>query len=176
MTEKEIFLKFCKLNKMMPYLVGKFYSSKVCDIMFDCKLNMYINRPLMFNEYFEKITKFSSMNSLFFDVFSRLTNYGYNGNEEYRKSVRKWDYFVKNNLFINENSLKVGDVVEARNFPGQIAKLKVEKISIPHSNITGYDENNKKRIVNFSDVFTVNGEAFKPNYYFKIRRKLYGIN
>lgn len=175
MTNKEVFLKFCKLNKMMPYLVKKFYDTKIEDFIYNKDLNAYVNRRLTFDEHFNRCVRYNGLNGLYFEVFARLTNYGYNGTEEYRKSLKRWSYFVRNNVFLKDNVLNVGDEIEIRTFPGDTLKLTVTHVSVPYSSVSAKNERCNKTIY-FSDILTVNGKKFEPDYYLKIKRKTYGID
>ena len=161
----------------MPFLIKRFYDK--APTLYMKRNGIYSSAKCNFDDYFKaKSMRFHhSMIDVFFDVFSELTNYGHDTNELYRKGLRKWRYFVKNNVKIK--TIKPGDNVEFfYNFLDHEVKNGIVKTVYIETGIAIVkdSETNTDKSVNMYMINKVNGEPLSYDYYIKYKNKTYGIN
>lgn len=178
----QVFNWFCKEQKIVPLIREFFYEIKPTRMEF--KDGGIENIPLKFSEYIEgKI-----YNNNFYDLFfSIMADYrmaicrimGYNEyaeknrelEEKVNKINNKWNYFVKRNVKLNEDTfLKVGETVDIRSW-GRDKRMIIESINIPFSYIRGRYIGENQYISHTS--FATLKDKDKLNYYIKRNRRIY---
>jgi hypothetical protein len=192
MTGVQVFKWFCKEQKIMPLMRQIYYAVRPTDISWKAPLT-YIS----FDEYIKTLIE----NYGFGDLLIRLENAYYFkiGWDKYEKFSRennfvnlnrKWYYFTNHNIFINEDSLKVGSEVEfvrpLWNFGNHINDDDYIKSTIIQVNPDSFsvrlnsinEDSYKNYSTSISNLRYVNThEPLKINFYIKRKgKKYYGIN
>ena len=169
MTLKEVFLYFCKENKILGIIM----------ILYNTYLGRANNRKLTFQEVFDSKMRYSSTSCLLSN-FSWIGNeyldelFGAEGMTRFSKALRKWDYFCKHNIDC-VHTLQVGDSVS---FKYDVA-LNVFKLY--HGVVTNIDTisdgrvlittSDFRKLVYVHDIVICNNTPCKVEYYIKKRGK-----
>ena len=176
MTEKELFIKFCKMNKLMPFLMTKFYKKQ--PIAYKRLNGTYVEYKCNFDDYFSsKVKNNYPILDLYHEIFNELTKWGTEGNDTYRKGLKKWRYFVKNNAKLK--SIKYGDKVTFSYFSNDTNDINatVKEIYPEHGTaLIKYEDDGIDRTIFISWIKKLNGEDFKKDYYIKYKGKTYGLD
>lgn len=169
MTLKQIFLRFCKKEKI--------YNSIVVSVndTLDKNLKSSITLPTSFDKIFINDVTFNGIRNIIpsllgypFYVTSFYARY-----PEYRIIMRKWRYFVDNNILLDEKTLKIGDNISLRNFFGNSTNIKIDRI-INCEKVSGLTEDGVRIDCNVFNIKTVNGKPANINWIVKRNRKIYG--
>lgn len=178
MTEKELFIKFCKMNKLMPFLMTKFYEKK--PKIYKRQNGKYSQYECNFDEYFHSklisCCTFFNLYHLFHKIFDELTSWGTETNDEYKKALRKWKYFVRSNVFCK--NIEIGDTIIYSFYNGgPKMEAVVKEVFKQYSTalVTNKEEKYDK-VVYLDWIEEVNGNKFKKDYYIKYKGKTYGID
>ena len=169
MTLKQIFLRFCKKEKI--------YNSIVVSVndTLNRNLKLLMKAPTSFDEVFINKVKYCGIKN----VIPGLLGFTYGGAyfyaqyPEYRIIMRKWRYFVDNNILLDEKTLKIGDNISLRNFFGKDVNIKIDRI-INCINVSGLTENGMQTDCNVFNIKTINGKPANINWIVKRNRKIYG--
>lgn len=148
MTDVQVFKWFCKEQGIMANIRGMYYVSSPLKYMNRARFEV---RKLTFNEWIHSLV----VSQGFRDILVNIA-YKYNSgiaysrfdsripkleglyNDTYKKAIKRWGYFVKNNIVMNDKSLKVGDIIAYKN-PWDFENQECEKIVIDSINlIDGY--------------------------------------
>jgi hypothetical protein len=198
MTPTQVFNWFCKEQGIMPNITMIYYKIHP-------KCNIWENggikrKYLTYDEY----VKSKLMNGSFSELFISIQNdyiftLGLDKYDEYSKGInlvnldKKWRYFAKNNIFIDEDCLKVGDVITFKvsdwrrvlldnqnPYVDEAHRGRVDSIDVGNGIITIWDCNDDKSRTYYSNEFynkNFNIFDFDLNFYIKRnRRKYYGKN
>ena len=117
MTTAHIFNWFCKEQKIIPIIREMYYIGRPRNQKFS-KYGI-INEYLSLEEYMNSRLDLHGLNGLFSNLIHVYFNaVGWNKYDEFRDKYnipnieKKWLYFVKNNVHVKEDCLKIGDVIE----------------------------------------------------------------
>ena len=164
------------MNKLMPFLMTKFYKTEPS--LYKKYNGIYCQYKCNFDEYFaSKLRGGYTVTDLFYNVFNELTRWGTDANDDYRKCLRKWRYFVNNN--VKYKTIKPGDKIEYSFFANdmRIKKAVVKEVYPQSGTVLVYDEEDRcNRIVYLGWIKRVNGNDFKIDYYIKYKGKTYGLD
>ena len=176
MTDKELFIKFCKMNKLMPFLMTKFYKKE--PQLFKKYNGVYTQCKCNFDEYFKSKTRSGlKIIDLYYCIFNELTRWGTEANDDYRRCLRKWRYFVKNN--VKYKTLKPGDKITYGCILDGVTQedCTVKEIYPEYGTVSVFcPSENRNRTIYLGWVRNVNGKPFVVDYYIKYKNKTYGIN
>lgn len=200
MTDVQVFKWFCKEQGIMANIRGMYYVSSPKKYV----RGTYKTTTLMsFNEWIHNRVGSRGFLQLMNDINSA---YDYGGicccwdntipnfegmiTDGFRRALKRWGYFVRNNLSIDTSTLKVGDVVFYKN-PWNSHDAKCEKVVIDTINIrdgilTGHIEgtngkswNNKRDYITLGCLRKLDNpeEELEINYIIKRNRRVYnGVN
>lgn len=186
MTGVQVFKWFCKEQKIMPLIRELYYEVRPTDNSWKMPpkyigLEEYIQRMIESNGFFDLLLRFE--NSYYYKV-------GWNKFDYFRKKhgieniLRKWDYFLKNNLQICEDTFKVGDTVLVRNHywftvndadaaqnikTGKILSINIGK----YTAIVEQDDLGRREVFLNDIVKEGTIESVDINFYIKRNRKTY---
>lgn len=180
MDKKEVFLKFCKMNGIMPIIMAEFYMKKPKLWMYHKELKRYILEEVGFENFFKCLSRSNDFEGLFRILTSRIFSREYKNSKEYKNLAKKWIYFIEKNVLIKDNSLKVGDEVLINNWnstkKGNVTKILVNydciEISYPNKPHDGICT----LVTPFSTIAEINNKKPDIRYYIKYKGKTYGTN
>ena len=180
MEKKEVFLKFCKINGITPLIMTRFYRKKPQLWIYNKKTCKYFLETVQFNDFFNCLSRSNSFYWLFKTISAKIFTAAYRNSKTYKRLTKKWTYFLGNNVFVQENSLKVGDKVLVTDWDST-KEGKVEEICVGQDNIRmSYFNETYNRICQlttpFSTIVEINGKKPDIKYYIKYKRKVYGAN
>ena len=197
MTPTQVFNWFCKEHNVMANIMMIYHVSHPrCNVYTDGKIE---TKYLTYDEFIENKLKNGNFADLFMNVQNAyLYTIGWQKYDEYSKRIgleglnRKWRYFAKNNIFIDDDCVKVGDDIDftvsawrrwnnADAFlDDEVHKGRVDSINIGDSTITIYDYvDNQYRTYYANEFLDKNTKVFNFDLKFYIkrnRRKYYGRN
>ena len=169
MTLKQIFLRFCKKEKI--------YNSIVVSVndTLDKNLKSSIKLPTTFDEVFINKVKYGGIRNIIPSLlgYPYYITYFYAQYPGYRPIIRKWRYFVDNNILLDEKTLKIGDNILLKNFYGGGVNIKIDRI-INCETVSGLTEDGMRIDCNVFNIKTVNGKPANINWIVKRNRKIYG--
>lgn len=187
MTSIQLFKWFCKEQGIMGEMFSLYHAMQP-------KLTTYEDgeykaRPLSFGEYVTNAINYSGFLDLFWNIESNYNAKVRNCRWErkpireglitpkFLKAKKNWDYFVKNNVFVDENSLKRGDTVRWNNHIVTIKEIDKRWCNITAELAT---EGRGSRNVWFKFSGLKDKDTNEPlnlNYYIKRKRRVYyGVN
>lgn len=176
MTEKELFLKFCKIQGILPILKKWFYERE--PMIWVCQDSKYYQVKCDFNEYFKQKNRNHDLADLYYRVFCDITPGRCVNNETYKACFRRWRYFVKNNVILK--SLKPGDVVKYDwwNAGDNTCTGVVRDIMNDYGNVNVSEtmESDRKRTIAMHHIISVNDEKPVFDYCIKYKNKVYGLD
>jgi hypothetical protein len=169
MTLKQIFLRFCKKEKI--------YNSIVLSVNDTLNKNSksLIKVPTSFDELFIAKVKYCGLRN----VIPSLLGFPYGGLYFYvqyprcKQIMRKWRYFIDNNILLNAQTLKIGDNISLSTFFGKNINIKIDRI-INCIIVSGLTEDGMRIDCNVFNIKTVNGKPANINWIVKRNRKIYG--
>lgn len=196
MTPTQVFNWFCKEHNVMANIMMIYHVSHPrCNVYRDGKIE---TKYLTYEEFIENKLNNGNFADLFMNVQNAyLYTVGWQKYDEYSKRIgleglnRKWRYFAKNNIFIDDKSVKVGDEIDFLvsawrrwdanpPFDEEVHKGRVDLINIGDSTITIYDYvDNQYRTYYANEFLDKNTKVFNFDLKFYIkrnRRKYYGRN
>ena len=184
MTDLQIFTWFCKEQNIMGDIFSLYHAMQPKLTTYED--GEYKTRPLSFGEYITNAINYSGFLDLFWNIES---NYGAKVRNcrwerkpiredlitpKFLKAKRNWDYFVKNCLFIEENSLKRGDIVKWNNHTVSIKEIDTRWCNITASVVGATGLFGRNVYFKFSGLKNnETNEPFKLNYYIKRKRREY---
>ena len=146
MTDVQVFKWFCKEQGIMANIRGMYY---VCSPKRYSTLRPLNNRfyKLSFKEWIHEIIATRGFGGILGRIVESYScNLAYNRydknaviidglvTDNFKKAMKHWNYFVSNNLMLDERCLKVGDIVSYKN-PFLWNEETTEKIIIDDINI-----------------------------------------
>ena len=180
MNKKEIFLKFCKINGITPLVMAEFYKKKPQLWIFHKESGKYFLETVHFDDFFNCLSRCNSFSWLFGTLSSKIFSREYRNSKDYEKLSRKWNYFVNKNVFIQEDSLKVGDKVLITDWDstkeGEVKGLLINSDSVKISYFNETYNRTCELIRPFNTIVEINGKKPDIKYYIKYKRKVYGRN
>ena len=183
MTSTQAFIWFCKEQGVVGEIIKMFYETR--PRTHTPEGVKYIN----FKRYYDDIVELYGFGyslerifELYISTLRKTMPYSlaYEKKNElfkkYANLIKKWRYFVKNNLKINPNTFKIGDTVSYNRWNN--GKILVEKIDLDRYEITGLNTySNRRDYMHISYLRDLNGEKLKTDYIIKRKRKIYhGVN
>ena len=187
MTSIQLFKWFCKEQGIMGEMFSLYHAMQP-------KLTTYENggyntRALSFDEYISNTINYSGFLDLFWNIESNYRakvrsciweRKPINENlitDKFLRVKKNWDYFVKNNLFVDENSLKRGDTVRWNNHIVTIKEIDKRWCNIT-AELATEGRGNRNVWFKFSGLRDrETNEPLKLNYYIKRKRRVYyGVN
>lgn len=164
MTLFQVFLWFCKDNKMMRDVI-KIYQTRIYGDLF--------KRPSL-SQFLEVKTKYGMLSAFFYALeygtyinTDEFTDYS----ENYKKGKVKWRYFLNKNVILSEDYIKIGDTVRVGDNSGEVIKIFTNDMSIIFASEYG-----KFRVNLFDERLEINGVKKEPSFIIKRKRKIYGTN
>ena len=145
MTDVQVFKWFCKEQRIMANIRGMYYV---------CSPKRYSSRirdngviKLTFEQWIHEIIATRGFKGILgrivesYNCNSAYNRYDKNAviidglvTDNFKKAIKHWNYFVSNNLVLDESCLKVGDIVSYKN-PFLWNEETTEKIIIDNINI-----------------------------------------
>ena len=183
MDEVQVFMWFCKENKLNPLIRELYYKINPCSHHLSNGYSI-VREVMTFKEYISNIIHRNG----FIDVFTRIIHdyYCYNGWNAYAvlmerfdlsRVKQKWVYFVEHNIFICDECMKIGDSLNVTCLPhSRDAKIEVSSIDIPNCRVLAKDYVNGhfSRSIHFSYIFKTRDDGtYDAKYYIKRKGKLY---
>ena len=185
MTGVQAFNWFCKEQNIIPIIREIFYKVRPTS-------NTWKMPPtyLSFGEYIENIINSGGMSELLIRIEnSYYYKVGWNNFDKFRKEhnienlLKKWHYFVKNNLQICEDNLKIGDTISFRSHywyaAGGDAALnnrsgKVLSINLGKYTVVVEEDDGGRREIFINDIVNDGTTESKDiDFYIKRNRKTY---
>lgn len=180
MDSVQVFNWFCKEQKIIDFVRTLFYLAKPKKIHFNGKNMEY--KPLSYTEYISDKIENNGFDNIFFSMVNDCRwNFSYGAYDEHRKMMenfdkkaceiyKKWNYFIKNCVKVDENSfLREGNVIKSACL-GNNLNLKISSIDIPNCNLSGNEVSNGRNIwIPFSYI----REDEKIKFYIKRKRRIY---
>ena len=134
-------------------------------------------QPMSLKEFLTNRMLAFGFHNIFWDL--QVRNRSLTENPRYKKARSKWNAFSKNNIKFSDNFIKIGDTIEATDSWGTICIGTVVGFPKEFSGAFRIRKNNGEEstasILNFSTI-KINGVEKKPEFYIKLRKKIYGIN
>lgn len=187
MTNAEVFRWFCKEQGITHFIHRMYYKIQPCKIDYKDGVR---KTNMTFDEYIENRIGLNSFafllemiindykNKIRLEInFNDYYNFARDLNEKFKPYIRKWNYFIKRNVQL-EDSIKIGDLVTFEHW-GVIRSLKVDAIEIDTSRIRGTvvsddsERNGGLYTIYFSNVLGENGNKLRRSYLIKRNRKVY---
>lgn len=161
MTFEQIFFRFCKENDMY----GKFIKAVQKRVDWEFKHGL-ISQPSVQRKILQSIEFYGIRDFIPNTVGCDTVYYQY---PYFKNFIRKWRYFVDNNLKLDEESIKNGDNVKAINYWTQEEEnfddIKIRK--------NGYFISHNYRQGLLNCITEINGEQKKVNWYYKRKGKIW---
>ena len=188
MTEVQVFKWFCKEQGIMGEIFSLFHAIEPKKMTYEN--GTYETIPLNFYEYIKGRITCTGFFELFWAIESayitKVRNSRWEGKtindklitNRFLKAKKNWDYFTKHNLFLNDESLKVGDVIKWNG-----SEVKIKEIDLRWGNIVG-ERIGSQAFFGRNVYFKLSGcrdresnEPLQLNYYIKRNRRIYnGVN
>lgn len=180
MDKKEIFLKFCKMNGIIPMVMAGFYREKPKLWMYHKESSKYIMEHVTFDNFFKCLVRANNLSWLFNVIGNKLFTKEFKRSNEYKRLLRRWEYFISHNVFIKESSLKIGDEILANEWD-TTRRGKIEKISVQTETVSvSFLDTPTNRTINstlyLNSILEVNNKKPEIKYYIKYKNKVYGSN
>lgn len=164
MTAKEIFFDFCKENNIFELVQRK--------IRENYKRYHYSPIQMLSEESFHRVLfKNGETNIFTYKLGYRYIKY--NRNTRWKKNLRKWNSFKRNNIILKVQILKDGDTIEYydKRYPNEIKDGIVTFVDLDKKKtfICNYDE------FDIGDIIRINGNEIPLDiFYIKQKGKIYG--
>ena len=187
MTIPQLFKWFCKEQKLMPQMQKMYYSIHPCHISYSKDNGLY-TKYLTFNEYVERMVKnngFPFLLRKLFDEYASNMRPTMNYNEfwvwypnfmkEFEPYFKKWEYFAKNNLIMEDERIKVGNELKYNSW-GNVHDIKVTSIDVSQWRICGnikVGERTLETTTNIGELVDENNSPLKLDFTIKRKRKMY---
>ena len=188
MTAAEVFNWFCKEQNIIPIIRELYYYARPREQRYTKEgiITEYLTLENYMNRKFEQHGMSCLFESL---VHSCYYTVGWEKYDEIREKYnisnieKKWLYFVKNNVHVKEDCLKIGDVIEYdyRHW-GEVGDIvhekrngKVVSINLVGMTVTLQDIDDKRYNTLYSNKLKESG--IELNFYIKRNRKeYYGVD
>lgn len=179
MTFYQVFLRFCKENKMMGDVL-KIYYSRGYGTVTEWGHDEYFRfTPLRFRRFsLENFIKMTVRTYLSTHIFDRIESGSWKEencfidySKNYKIGKKKWRYFIKNNVKIDANYVKIGDKIEIDGFTrlkGNVCGIDLSDFSICYSDGERYYNANI-----FDGRLLINGEHKEPQFYIERKKQFY---
>lgn len=166
MTLEQIFYWFCKKEKVFT-LVKQLVNIR---ISYWNKYKSKTDEPWNPSTYFYNILSRGNDNFIatllgFWGSYSLYQQY-----PVFRNVCRRWNYFVKHNIFLKDDCLKIGDKI---NYSTYWNKEHGKIVSIVNPFIVNTNERNNVKIYS---IYKVNNETPNISWYIKRNRETYGLD
>lgn len=188
MTNSQVFRWFCK-EQRITHLIHRMYN-KIQPCKLECEGNALKDRYLTFDEYIDDMVSaygFPYLLDRIISAYKSKMRLGMKFNEYYTFAIqltkkfekfnRKWEYFVKNNIQLEE-SIKIGDIVKFKDWD-DIREMKVTSTdfyqSLIYGNVISNNRNwdGREYTVSFGNMIDKNGKHIKQNYLIRRNKKIY---
>lgn len=189
MTATQLFKWFCKEQRITHIIHKMFHETHPTKIMYD--KGLITKKYLTFEEYVDYRVDCYGLSLLlhriivdYFDSM-KLTIRDWNAYWEFRDEFqaklsqycKRWEYFVRHNIIINENSVKIGDNINFKDF-GHVCNITITEISVPNTRIYGkvissIDGKELEYCVKFGELLNEDETPKMINYSIKRKRKIY---
>lgn len=184
MTNAQVFRWFCKEQKIMHLIQKMFY--KIQPSKLEYTTDRIYSKYITFDEYINdrsSLYGFSYLLQRILDDYKRKIRVGMALNDYYplsealdkkfEKINKRWEYFAKNNIQLNPDSVKVGDVINFRDY-GDERTMRVSGIDVTNSRIYGYLNTNGRSYGIYASYVTDENGKYKPlDYVIRRNRKVY---
>ena len=188
MTAAQVFNWFCKEQRIIPIIREMYYRGRPRNQKY--ALEGVITEYLSLEEFMNSRLGMHGMSGM----FSNLTHtfyysVGWNKYDEFREKYdipsieKKWNYFVKHNVLVKEDCLKIGDVIEYNyRHWGNVGDIVYEKRRGRVVTINLYGMSVTLQNVEDNTYYTLYANNFKENgieldfYIKRNRRKYYGVD
>lgn len=187
MTEEQVVKWFCKEQKIMPYLQKFYYGIHPKTVSYENK--EYKTKYLSFNEFIINLIKVHGMTDLFNTIIEEYCRVLRKDNEipyveyysfkenmliKFEKLNKRWNYFCKNNIKIDEDILKVDKVVKVESW-GETRNIKIRNIDILSMRISGIVEIKEGCFNSSSSLYNIldGDKLIKLDFIIKRRKKIY---
>ena len=183
MDEVQVFMWFCKENKLNSLIRELYYKINPCHHRLSSGTSI-VKKAMTFKEYISNTIHRNG----FIELINRITydyycSRGLNDYEALMKRFgisrirQKWAYFVEHNIFICDECVKIGDSLNVTCIsPSRDLKIEVSSIDIPNCRVLAKDyvDGCYFRSVHFSYVFKTRDDGtYDVKYYIKKKGKLY---
>jgi hypothetical protein len=172
MSSYQVFLMYLKLKGVFSKIHNVCFN--VTDNLYGYseKSGMYEKKSVTFNKVFLDIFKnygfCSNMVETVLYSFNKM--YGKLGDDDIMKASRRWNYFIKNNVVLD--NLKVGDTLTIERF-GNICTGEVISIHRDFSRVV-ISDGDRKTYVRSNNIKEVNGKPFEFSFHINVKGKEYG--
>ena len=189
MTATQLFKWFCKEQRITHIIHKMFHEIRPTKTMFN--KGSITKKYLTFEEYIDyRVDSYGFaflLSRIMLDYFDNMRrtirdwNAYWDFRDEFQAKLnqycRKWEYFTRNNIIINEDSIKIGDNVKFNNW-GDIGRIIITEMSIPNGTIHGKVFSNidgKEHIsyIKFGELLNEDETPKMINYSIKRNRKIY---
>lgn len=176
MTLFQVFFWFCKREKIMDIVFDIYHTNKIVKHVWGFE-GMSIE-PMTLKEY---IARQVNVNGIY-DIFWFLQGFSpqVGNNERFKKARKKWNAFCKNNIKFSENFIKKGDIITIDNNDRKYEVTKVPRLFSTYVMVKSFSvengSDNDMFQIKEDQCIEVNGLKKKPEYYIKVKRKIYGLD
>ena len=184
MTISQVFRWFCKEQKIMHLIQEMYY--KIQPLKRNIVNGVFKNEYMTFDEYVESKFSYYGFNYIFQSILDdyrcSLTKnkpyYEYidickEFDEKYKNHIKRWDYFAKNNIELNDKVNKIGDTIYFRDWGNGIKSMKVTSVDLYGGRIYGSFRGQKCYGIYLSYLTDASGNHINLNYKIKRKRKVY---
>jgi len=172
MTAIQVFLTYLKLKGVFRKVHNVCFNVTDNFYKYSERSGMYEKKNVTFNDAFLD----TFMNNGFCPNMVEMVLYSFNkmygiiGNDDIMKASRRWDYFIKNNVVLD--NLKVGDTLTIERF-GNICTGEVISIHRDFSRVV-ISDGDRKTYVRPNNIKEVNGKPFEFSFHINVKGKEYG--
>jgi len=183
MDEVQVFMWFCKENKLNSLIRELYYKINPCHHRLSDG-SLIVRETMTFKEYISNAIHREG----FVELINRITYdyYRSRGFNDYRALMKrlsishirqKWAYFVEHNIFICDECVKIGDSLNVTLLTrSEDVKIEVSSIDIPNCRVLAKDYVNGyfSRSIHFNYIFKTRDDGtYDVKYYIKKKGKLY---
>lgn len=188
MTNTQVFRWFCKEQKIMHLIQKMFYKMQPTNLEY--KDGQICYRYIDFNEYIDNRVSSYGFTYLLQRIledykrklrgemsFADYYSLSQALDRKFDKFNKRWEYFVKNNIQVNPNFLKIGDIAKFKDF-GDEKTLRIGSIDLTYGRIWGRTIEDDESLERSYGVYTSslldnNGKKLPIRYMIKRNRKVY---
>ena len=186
MTNAQVFRWFCKEQKIMHLIQKMYYKIQPIKIEYDIDNGGLYSKYISFDEYISNRINAFGFSYLFQRIlsdykqklrnempFSQYYPFCENLDKKFEKIDKKWEYFAKNNIKVSQDSMKVGDIINFKDY-GDARKMKVGCIDLYSGRIVGKLQTNGRSYGTFMAYLTdEHGEKMTLDFLIRRNKKVY---
>jgi hypothetical protein len=172
MTAFQVFLIYLKLKGVFSKIHNACFGVTDNFYSYSDVYRRYEKKSVTFNEAFLELFRENGFcnNMLEIILYDFNSVYGIINNEDMVKALRRWDYFVRNNVILD--NLKIGDSLTSECF-GNVRTGEVISINKDFSRIT-ISDGIRRTYVRPGQIKEVNGKPFEFLFHISVKGKEYG--